>query len=90
MKGLVLFGCKAQGFVVVEVVLDLVALSLSLLEDESDAFLAMRAAIIAGQPASDTTTGTAISHTAIFANLFIVCHLLKNYGPVHRCYRARW
>ncbi len=71
--------------VLVVVVLDFAAVSLSLLDEESDAFLATRATIIAGQPASDTTTGTAISHTAIFANLFIVTCLRKNYGPVHRC-----
>ena len=62
---------SAQGVVVV-VVLDLVAVSLSLLEELSDAFLANRAAAIAGQPASDTTTGTAIKQSIIFEYLFIV------------------
>jgi len=62
---------SAQGVVVV-VVLDLLAVSLSLLEELSDAFLANRAAAIAGQPASDTTTGTAIKQSIIFAYLFIV------------------
>ena len=74
MKGLVLFGCKAQGLVVVAelVLVDLLVLVLSLLDEESDAFLAMRAAIIAGQPASDTTTGRAINQHPIFTNLIII------------------
>jgi hypothetical protein len=63
------------------VVLDFAAVSLPLLDDESEAFLATRATIIAGQPDSDTITGTAISHTAIFTNLFIVFCLHKNLWP---------
>ena len=64
---------SAYGFVVVDVdVLDLLAVSLSLLEELSDAFLARRAAAMAGQPASDTMTGTAINQHPIFTNLFIV------------------
>jgi hypothetical protein len=43
------------------VVLDFAAVSLSLLEELSQAFLATRANAIAGQQASDTTTGTAIN-----------------------------
>jgi hypothetical protein len=61
------------------VVLDFAAVSLSLLDDESDAFLATRATIIAGQPASDTTTGTAINQHPIFTNLFIASSPLKFY-----------
>jgi hypothetical protein len=61
------------------VVLDFAAVSLSLLDDESDAFLATRATIIAGQPASDTTTGTAINQHPIFTNLFIVSSPLTFY-----------
>ena len=64
---------SAYGFVVVDVdALDLLAVSLSLLEELSDAFLARRAAAMAGQPASDTMTGTAINQHPIFTNLFIV------------------
>lgn len=61
---------KAQGLLV-ELVLDLLPLVLSLLDELSDAFLANRAAAIAGQPANETTTGTAISQHPTFTNLFI-------------------
>jgi len=72
MKGLALFSCKAQGLVVaVEVELDFLVLSFSLLEELSDAFLAKRAIPIAGQPANETTTGIAINNPTIFTNLFI-------------------
>jgi len=54
------------------VVLDFAAVSLSLLEELSEAFLATRATAIAGQPDSDTTTGTAINQQPIFTNLFII------------------
>ena len=54
------------------VVLDLLVVSLSLLDELSDAFLATRATAIAGQPVSDTTTGTAINQQPIFTNLFII------------------
>lgn len=72
LRGFVCSISAAYGFEVVVVVLDLLAVSLSLLEELSDAFLAKRAAAIAGQPVSDTTTGTAISQHPIFTNLFIV------------------
>ena len=62
----------AQGVVVVVVVLDFAAVSLSLLEELSEAFLATRATAIAGQPDSDTTTGTAINQQPIFTNFFII------------------
>jgi hypothetical protein len=61
------------------VVLDLVAVSLSLPEELSEAFLATRAIAIAGQPARDTTTGTAINQHPIFTNLFIASSPLKFY-----------
>ena len=70
---------NAYGFVVVDVaVLDLLAVSLSLLDELSDAFLAKRAAAMAGQPASDTITGTAINQQPIFTNLFIISSPLEN------------
>ena len=71
IKGLVSSISDDYGFVVVVAVPDLLAVSLSLLDELSDAFLATRATIIAGQPASDTTTGTAINQHPIFTNLFI-------------------
>lgn len=62
----------AVELVPVEVVLDFAAVSLSLLEELSEAFLATRATAIAGQPDSDATTGTAINQQPIFTNLFII------------------
>ena len=53
-------------------VLGLVTLVLSLLDELSDAFLAIRAAIIAGQPANDTSTGRAMSQPLIFTSWFTV------------------
>jgi hypothetical protein len=72
MKGLFLIRCRTQGLVVVVEIVDALVLVLSLLEELSDAFLATRAAIIAGQPVSETTTGTAINQHPIFTNLFII------------------
>lgn len=77
-KVAVLLDFKAQGLAVVsEGVLGFTALSLSLLDEFSDAFLATRAAIIAGHPANETTTGTAINQHPTFTNLFIFLSLLK-------------
>lgn len=72
LRGLVCSISADYGFEVVVVVLDLLAVSLSVLDELSEAFLAKRAAAIAGQPVSDTTTGTAINQHPIFINLFIV------------------
>ena len=57
---------------VIDAALDLLALSMSVLDQLSDVFLAKRAAAIAGQSARDTITGTAINQHPIFTNLFIL------------------
>jgi len=62
---------------VVEVVLDLLEVVLSLLDEFSDA-LANRAAAMAGPPASERTTGTAINQHPNFTNLFIISSPLRN------------
>ena len=67
---------KLRAYCVVPV-LDLVVLSLSVLEELSEAFLATRATAIAGQPVRDATTGIAINQHPIFTNLFIFFSPLK-------------
>jgi len=62
--------------------LDFAAVSLSLLEELSEAFLATLATAIAGQPATDTTTGTAINQQPIFTNLFIISSPEQFHGNV--------
>ena len=77
MMGLVLIRSGTQGLLVVVGFVDALVLVFSLLQELSEAFLANRAAAIAGQPANETTTGTAINQPPIFTNLFIISSPLE-------------